>query len=170
MSAGIEKFVPLVDLGVVTVPVDPRLATFGRENRKRFFHYEEAITDANFSNPTRVLKPGDELEVQAFRQVVPGATTTEERLEFCRRQNGNVFVGAQGVSLVFELKRNQLPRGLWYGSFDQKKNLWKDARGCYGVPNLVVLRSGDFDLDLECFEQPRDEGYAFLLYRDLAGS
>lgn len=167
MSTGIEKFVPLVDLGVVTVPEDPRLATFNRENRRRFFHYEEAITDVNFSNPTRILKPGDKLEVRAFRQVAPGTTTTEERLEFCQRQKGNVFVGAQGATLVFEQKRNQLPRGLWYGFFDRRERLWKDARGCCGVPNLVVLRSGDFDFDLECFERPRGDGYAFFCFREL---
>jgi len=168
MNVAIEKFVPLVDLGVITVPKDHRLVTFGRENRGRFFHYEEAITDANFSHPTRILKHGDKLGVHAFRQVVP-STTTEERLGFCQRQKGNVFVGAQGASLVFEQKRNQLPRGLWYGSLDQKERLWRDARGCYGVPNLIVLRSGDFDFDLECFERPRDDSYAFLLFREWSG-
>ncbi|KKT14440.1 MAG: hypothetical protein UV94_C0014G0005 [Parcubacteria group bacterium GW2011_GWC1_43_30] len=169
MNVAIEKFVPLVDLGVITVPEDHRLATFGRENRGQFFHYEEAINDKNFSNPTHVLKSGDKLGVHAFRQVVPSATTSEERLEFCRKQKGNVFVGAQGASLVFKQKRNQLPRGLWYGSLDQRERLWRDTRGCYGVPNLIVLRSGDFDFDLGCFEHPLDDGYAFLLFRDLAG-
>ncbi len=163
-----DKFVPLVDLGVITVPEDCRLSTFSRENRRQFIYYEEAINDANFSNPTRILKPGDKLGVQAFRQAVPSQTTSEERLEFCRRQERGVLVGARGVSLVFDQKRHLLPRGLWYSSLDQRERLWKDARGCYGVPNLVVLRSGYFDFDLRCFEQPRDESYAFFTFRDLS--
>ncbi|OHB05428.1 MAG: hypothetical protein A3B22_00360 [Candidatus Zambryskibacteria bacterium RIFCSPLOWO2_01_FULL_47_33] len=164
-----EKFVPLVDLGVITVPEVHRLATFSRENRKRFIYYEAAITDDHFRNPTRILKPGDRLEVRAFRQVVPGMTTSEERLAFCRRQDGNVFVGAQGASLVFDQKRHLLPKGLWYSFLDQKERLWKDARGCYGVPNLVALRGGDWDFDLRCFEQPRDDSYVFFAFRDLSG-
>jgi|SRR3989344_2286372 len=162
------EFVLLVDLGVITVPEDCRLSTFSRENRGRFVYYEEAINDVNFSNPTRILKPGDKLGVQAFRQAVPSPTTSEERLEFCRRQDGNVFVGVQGTSLVFDQKRNLLPKGLWYSSLDQRERLWKDIRGCYGVPNLVALRGGDFDFDLRCFERPLDDRDAFLSFRNLS--
>ena len=164
-----DKFALLADLGVVTVPEDCRLSTFSRENRRLFVYYEEAINDVNFSNPTRILKSGDKLGVQAFRQAVPSQTTSEERLEFCRRQEGNVLVGAQGAPLVFDQKRDLLPRGLWYSSLDQRERLWKDARGCYGVPNLVALRGGDWDFDLRCFEQPRDDSYAFFAFRDLSG-
>ena len=165
-----EKFVPLADLGIVTVPEKHQLAAFRKENERFFWHYNEAITDAHFSNPTRTLKPDDRFRVQVFRQVVSGATTSEERIDFCRRQEGNAFVGAQGISLVFGQRRDLLPRGLWYGSLDHRKHLWRDTSGCHGVPNLVVLSGGGFDLDLRCFEQPRDEGYAFLLFSDLAGS
>ena len=164
-----EKFVPLVDLGKITVPTGHRLVVFGKRSYKRFWHYDKALTDQNFPNPTRILKPGDRLWVRAFRQVVPGTTTSEERIDFCRRQEGNVFVGAQGASLVFDQKRDLLPKGLWYGSFDQREHLWKDTSGCYGVPNLVALRGGSFDFDLRCFERPRDDGDAFFSFRDLPG-
>ncbi|MDE2116774.1 MAG: hypothetical protein KGI79_02775, partial [Patescibacteria group bacterium] len=81
-----EKFALLADLGIITVPDDyvheKRLTTFGKKNRKKFYPYNDAITDRNFPNPTRVLKPGDKLRVRAFKQVVVGTTTSEERMAF----------------------------------------------------------------------------------------
>ena len=164
-----DKFALLADLGVVTVPEEHQLAAFRRENERFFWHYNEVITDANFRHPTRILKPGDRFRVQAFRQIVSGVTASEERIDFCRRQEGNAFIGAQGIPLVFSQKRDLLPRGLWYSSLDQREHLWKDAHGCYGVPNLVALRGGDWDFDLRCFERLRDDSYAFFAFRDLSG-
>lgn len=159
------KFALLADLGVVTVPEEHRLTSFRRKNRSLFWHCDPAITDDNFRSPTCILKPGDRLQVQAFKQVGLVATTVEERLEFCRRQQGNVFVGAQGIPLVFEQKCDRLPKGFWYAFLDTRERLWKDTGGCHGVPNLVVLRRGIFDLDLTCFERGLDEGDAFIVFR-----
>jgi len=164
-----SKFGLLLDLGEVTVPDDPRLSTFFRKNRARFFFWDRGITDSNFSSPTHILKPGDKLEVRAFGQVVPGMTTTGERLEFCQKQGGGVFVGAQGMSLVFEQKRDHLPRGFWYSSFDQRERLWRDNSNCYRVPNLAALLGGEFDFDLDCFERQWGNEDAFLLFYDLSG-
>ena len=79
-----EKFALFVDLGIITVPDDyvhdNRLTTFGKQNRKKFYSYNDEITDRNFPNPTRVLKPGDKLRVRAFKQIVGGSTTSEERI------------------------------------------------------------------------------------------
>jgi len=85
-----QKFALLVDLGIITVPDDydhtSRLTTFGKQNRKKFYYYNDNITDQNFPNPTRVLSPGDKLRVHAFKQVVGGTTTSEERMAFLATQ------------------------------------------------------------------------------------
>lgn len=81
-SAPMGKFALLVDLGIITVPDDydhkTALKTFGKKNRKKFYYYEEAITDQNFPNPTRILKPGDKLRVRVFQQIVGGTRPLRE--------------------------------------------------------------------------------------------
>ena len=81
-----KRFELLADLGVITVPDDyvheKQLGLFEKKNRKKFYFYNDAITDTNFSNPTRILKPGDKLWVRAFKQIVSGSTTSEERMTF----------------------------------------------------------------------------------------
>lgn len=165
-----EKFALLVDLGIITVPDDydhaTALAKFGKKNRKKFYYYNEAITDPNFPNPTRILKPGDKLRVRAFKQVVGGSTTSEERMAFLATQKA-VHVGAQGASLVWDQKRDQLPKGKWYCSFDEKERLWQDAVGDHGVPSVFAYSDGVFRFDIGDFEDVWRVDDAFLCFCDL---
>jgi hypothetical protein len=167
-----EKFALLVDLGIITVPDDylhdKRLTKFGKQNRKKFYYYNDDITDKNFPNPTRVLKPGDKLRVRVFKQVVGGATTSsEDRMAFLATQKA-IHTGAQGASLVFDQKRDQLPKGKWYASFDRKNRLLADAGGNHGVPRLYRGHSdGALVFDLGRFESVRDVDAAFLCFCDV---
>lgn len=164
-----EKFALLADLGMIIVPddYDPknRLTLFGKENRKKFYYYNDDITDANFPNPTRVLKPGDKLRVRVFEQTVKGNTTSEERMAFLATQKA-VHTGAQGASLVFEQKRDQLPKGKWYCSFDEKDRLWKDADGRRRVPFVGAYSGGDFRFCLGCFRDGWDGAHCLLCFCD----
>lgn len=143
-----ELFEEYVDLGIMTVQADydhaTQLGKFMEKNRKKFYGVNENITDTNFSNPSRVLKPGDKLRVSGVHQVVGGTTTSKERMDFLRSRKA-VFTGAQGASLVFEEKCDQLPKGKWCGSFDEPERLWKDADGNHRVPIVDVYSDGDFD-------------------------
>lgn len=165
-----EKFALSVDLGIITVPADydhvTRLASFDTENRTKFYYYNDAITDPNFSNPSRILKPGDKLRVRAFKQIVPGTTTSEERMAFLATQKA-VHTGAQGASLVFEQKRGQLPKGFWYASFDGKDRLWRCADGYHRVPNVNADSDGDFDFCLDGFEGAWYGDDVFLCFCDV---
>jgi hypothetical protein len=165
-----KKFALLVDLGTITVPDGydhaTQLAKFIKKNRKKFYGVNDNITDENFPNPSRVLKPGQKLRVRAFKQVVPGTTTSEERMKFLTTQNA-VHTGAQGASLVFETKRNQLPKGKWYSSFDQPDRLWTDADGCHRVPRVYCRSGGDFKFDLSFFESVWDEYDTFFCFCDI---
>ena len=165
-----EKFGLLVDLGIITVPDDydhsSQLKTFGKQNRKKFYYYNENITDENFPNPTRVLKPDDKLRVRAFKQIVGGTTTSEERMAFLATQKA-IHTGAQGASLVWDQKRDQLPKGKWYASFDEKGRLWTDADGYRGVPGVDAYSGGGFYFSLGYFEDVWDGDDAFLCFCDL---
>lgn len=163
-----SKFGLLVDLGIITVPVDymseSRLFYFKLAFGTKFFSFNGDITDANFWNPTRIMKPGDRLWVRAHKQIISGTTTSEEHLEFLASL-GSYYTGAQGASLVFEQKRSQLPKGYWYGSFDEKDRLLGDEHG-HRVPGVGVNSSGNY-FSLGFFERPwRDLSRAFLSFCD----
>lgn len=165
-----KKFSQLADLGIITVPADyvhaTRLDSFLTQNRSKFWSVNEDITDANFGNPSRILKPGDRLWVRAFQQVVSGTTTSEERMAFLATQKA-VYTGAQGASLVFDQKRDQLPKGKWYSSFDQPDRLWKSADGDHGVPSVFADSDGDFFWSLGDFGRVWRERIAFFCFCDL---
>ncbi len=166
-----EKFGLLADLGITTVPDDyvhgTHLDSFKAQNEKKFrWGYNENITDANFPNPSRVLKPGDKLRVRAFKQIVPDTTTSKERMMFLAKQERNIYTGAQGASLVWKQKRDQLPKGYWYASFDEKDRLWEDADGVHRVPGVRASSVGDFDFSLGYFGSVWDYDRAFLSFCD----
>jgi len=165
-----QKFALLAGLGIITVPEDydhsTRLAEFRHNNYYKFYSYDHTITDANFGNPTRILKPGDKLWVRAFKQIVPGTTTSEERMAFLATQEA-IHTGAQGLSLVFEQKRDQLPKGKSYVSFDEPDRLWQDAGGDYGVPSVYCHSDGDFNWSHGVFEVVWDDDSAFLCFCNL---
>lgn len=170
-----SKFELLVDLGVIEVPKGyvhrTRLATFKaryqNDKIKSFYYYNDAITDEHFPNPSRILKPGDRLHVCAYRQVASGTTTSKERMDYLVAQGMPVYTGAQGASLVFEQKRDQLPKGKWYASFDEEDRLWGGAGGRRRVPYVCARSGGDFDFDLGSFGYPWAGDSAFLGFRDL---
>jgi hypothetical protein len=148
------QFDLLIDLGTITAPDnyihETRLTTFREQNRQKFYHYDRGITDANFPNPSRILKPGDELRVRAFKQVFGGTTTSEERMAFLATQKA-IFTGVQGLSLVFDQKRDQLRKDRWYASFDERDCLFLDNDGWPMVPSMSCPYGYDFALCLKRF-------------------
>lgn len=166
-----KRFTLLADLGIITIPAEyvhaTQLATFKKKYREKFYGYNDNTTDANFPNPTRILKAGDALHVRAWGHAKAGMTTSsDERMEFLRAQR-SVFTGAQGASLVFEQKRQELPKGKWYASFDEPDRLWADSYGWHGVPEVRADRVGDFYFNLGGFELPWDDGNAFFSFSDV---
>ena len=143
------------------------LKSFRKQNKKQFYSYNEDITDEHFATPSRVLKPGDRLQVQAYKQVGSGETSSEQRLAFLDSQHA-VYTGAQGATLVWAQKSSQLPKGLWYLSMDQKECLWKDAGGYRRVPHVDADSDGAFIFELGGFEYAWFDDVVLLCFRDLA--
>lgn len=151
----IDKFSLLADLGFIVVPNDYehsiQLARFKERHQggkeKTFDYFNQDITDSNFSNPSRILLPGEKLRVRVFHQVVSGTTTSKERTDFLLNQ-GVVYVGAQGASLVYDQKHDSLPKGKWYASYDEDDRLWKDSKGDHGLPGIRADRDGVFFFNL----------------------
>lgn len=166
-----EKFDLLADLGIIVVPKDynhkTALRVFGDKNRGKFYKYNSTIDVADFSNPSRILEPGDELQVCVFKQVVPGKTTSEERMAFLSTQKA-VYPGAQGIFLVFEQKNYLLPRGYLYTSFDERDRLWEDPDGQLRVLSLCVHRVGSLELCLNNLDCAWVFDSAFFCFREVS--
>jgi len=165
----VRKFELVKDLGIIEVPADyvhVHLDRFVEANRKNLYGVNDNITDANFSaKSTTKLAPGRKLRVRVYKQTVSGTTTSGERMDFLRQQPGNVWLGAQGVTLVWP-KREKLPKGFWYCSFDEPDALWQDSDGDHRVPRLDCSTDGDFSFYLGRFGHDWGPGHCLLSFCD----
>ena len=121
-----SNFTLLKDLGIIETPKDyvhkECLNLFMKKNQKKFNFFDNRITDEKFPNPTKILKPGEKFYVQAFRSVKFGTTSCSECITFINIQKA-VYLGARGISLVFEQKRNLLEIGYSYHSLEENKEI-----------------------------------------------
>lgn len=145
-----------------------QLATFAEYAKKKsekFYYVNEAATDANYAKATQRLVPGKTYGVKIF--AIKRRVTSEDCLAFLASQQA-ILVGAQGLSLTRQLKRNELPVGKWTVSFDQKDALWEDADGNHRVPRVYRYSDGDWNFYLGSFENDCYDGYCLLCFRDLS--
>ncbi len=143
-----------------------RLTTFKAahqsEENKEFYYYNEAITDANFAKATTKLAPGRKFTVKVFG--INGRVTSNDCLLHLKRVSATL-VGAQGISIVYEQAKNELPKGKWSVSFDEKDAL-PFLGGCRRVPYVYRYSDGDFRLNLGHFEDDWDDEYCLLAFCD----
>jgi hypothetical protein len=85
-------------------------------------------------------------------------------LAFLKSQNA-LLVGAQGASIIWEQKKDQLLKGYWYCSFDEKEHL-PFLDGYRRVPDVCANSGGGFNFGLGSFELVWDEGDAVLVLCD----
>ena len=169
-----QKFAPMrnsrgepVEFSVI-VPADydhsKTLARFAKANKRKCYYFNPNLTGKNFSNPSRVLKAGDRLRLRPIEQIVHGPATSSERMDFLRNQPGNVFVGAQGLPLIFD-RRDELPKGKCYSSFDEPERL-PFLEGYHMVPYVYAYDGGDFDARLGSFEGVSYQDRAFFCFSE----
>lgn len=124
----------------LTVPAtydhSTQLASFRGNHRKDFYYYNVAIVDENFAKVTNKLVPGRTYTVKIFG--INQSVSSEDCLAFLETQNA-MLVGAQGISLVWEYRKEEFPISKYTLSFDKKDALWKVAVGDLRMP-FVVLR------------------------------
>jgi hypothetical protein len=147
----------------ITVPKgynhDTQLATFASyAEKEKFDFYNEAITDKNFNKATQRLIPGKTYLVKIFgiKQRVP----SDDCLAFLTAQRA-ILVGAQGLSLVRQLKKDRFPVDKCTVSFDKKNTLWRDAAGHHRVP------FSGWNFDLGYFQGDWNSDYCLLCVCEL---
>lgn len=129
----------------VTVPEGydhaTHLDSFRKAHESEFYYYNPAITDKNYSKATTKLVPGRKFQVKVFQ--ITKTVSSDDCMAHLRSQKA-VLVGAQGASLAYEQEKDQLLKGRWHVSFDEKDALWKDAGGRRRVPGVDRHSDGVF--------------------------
>ena len=143
-----------------------RLDSFKKENKKKFYSYNDDITDKNFSQVSTVLKSCQKMLVKVF-EIKSGEVVNSQSCVGFLKTNNALFTGAQGASLVWEQKREELPKGKWYASFDEKDKLWKDADGYHRVPSVDAYGDGGFGFDLGYVESDWLDDSCLLCFCDI---
>jgi len=142
-----------------------QLASFAKENRKKFYFYNDNITDVNFKRATNKLIPGKTYEAKVFG--ITKRVTSEDCLAFLKTQKA-ILVGAQGISVAWQQVKEQFPKGKYTVSFDEKDALWRDDDGSRRVPYVYQISDGDWAFDLGRFENAWIDDYCLLCIRDLS--
>lgn len=138
-----------------------RLDLFSKEHCRAFYYYNDAITDKNYANATTKLKPSCKLKVKIFE--FKKSVSSKVCMAKLRSEKG-ILVGAQGVTLVWEQKQEELPVNRWSISLDEEEALWKDAEGNSRVPCINRFSVVDFRFDLGDFKEIWHNAYSLLCF------
>lgn len=159
-----ESKFALINTFRFTVPADykhdTQLATVDRSQFR--YGVNDAITDANFAKATQRLVPGKTYEVKIFG--ILRRVTSQECLGLYQSQNG-IKTGAQGISLVHQQAKEQLPIGKWTASFDDEEAL-PLLGGGRGAPYVSRDSGGDFGFGLGYFEHDWGFDSCLLVFCD----
>lgn len=161
-----ERF-NLVNTFKLTVPTSynhaTQLTSFSKENREKFSYYNNALTDENFAKATNKLVPGKTYTAKIFQLTT--RMFSENCVEFLKTQKA-ILVGAQGISLVWQEKKNEFSVGKWTVSFDEKDALFVGADGYHRVPFVGRFSGGGWCFHLGCFGFVWPTAYCLLCFCD----
>ena len=142
-----------------------QLTTFAEyeEQKSERLYRSNDITDKKYAGATNQLVPGKTYGVKIFaiKQVV----TSDDCLAFLASRNA-ILVGAQGISLTRQLKKDEFPVGKWTVSFDKKEALWRDGRGDRRVPDIFRDSGGGWCFSLGVFRCGWGGGFCLLCFCD----
>ena len=148
----------------VTVPTDydhgTQLSTL---KKKEFYYFNDEITDWNFRKATQKLVPGKTYKAKLFS--IRKTVNSDDCLGLYKAV-GAILTGAQGLSLVYQLKKDVLPKGKYTVSFDEKDALWRVSDGYHRVPDGYAYSGGAFEFLLGDFESDWDSDYVVLCLCD----
>lgn len=146
-SFELEKY-----LGVVRVSEDyqhaTRLPDFCKKFRSDFVTMDRRIVGGDFGNSPMQLRPGDTFVARIFR--CKSRLSPNDHLAFLIMQRA-LFLGIEGLSLVWEFKRNALPRNICLSVLGKEDDLWRDSCGAIWYPTLSINWRREYFLGLDQF-------------------
>ena len=142
---------------------DHQLSNFRAKHEKDFYSFNSAITDANFAKATNQLAAGKTYQVKIFG--INEYVTSEECLALLKSQQA-ILVGAQGLPIIWKLKKEEFPVSKWLVSFDEKEALWRDGGGVHRVPDIGRDSGGGWHFGLGSFEGDWGGDYCLMCVCD----
>ncbi len=149
-----ECFGPAINEFKITIPSDydhdTWLAAFAEKTNglSDTYCYSDGLTDENFSKVSYKLIPGKTYIVKIFP--ILQTVSTEDCIDFLKKTKA-LLVGAQGLLLVYDLKKDVFPINKQILSFDEKNVLWQDTDGNHRVPYVYHGSDGTSDFRLGYF-------------------
>ena len=161
-----SDFALFADFGVVIVPVGHHGITLeGFKSRHGKDHYYLSRYSLDSS---RALLPGF-FWVRAWKQVVPGITTSIQRMKFLESLKTS-WTGIEGLSLVLDQKQGKLAKqGFYlYTSFDDPR-LFNLSSPEHKSPEELYWKGGVINLESESdpFSHDWMEYLAFLSFNEV---
>ena len=163
-----------MDFGTISVRKDFRheecLSSWQAVDGKSFHEFSSYVTDENFGNPTTILSPGDKMQVRAYSVVMKAGIMSanvlpSECLAFLESQPHAVFPVAQGLRVLFQERRNNMPAEKWYVALDAKERLGKNRVGALCFPALTVFRGiPRYRVGVYDFNEPLSPVFEFLSF------
>ncbi len=166
-------FALLTSLGIARVPHGHNSRTHLADFRQKYPMYGNFpgngghVTDKNYPNPSHVLQSGEWFNVEAYHCSEDIWSLGSKQLEYLKSLPGNVFLGAQGLVLVFDQIRERLLKGYSYLSHDIPDRLYTFDRVHRMVPMITRFKDTDRqcpDFTISCIarESSMEKSYAFL--------
>ncbi len=145
----------------LTVPLNythgNQFSIFKKESYRQVFSMPDRLTDENFVRASRLV-PGRAYKVRIF-SMPSGRVPSKQCLMFLEAQKA-ILVGAQGLSLLWQHKRERFPRGRWVVSFDETNDkvpqiYWRTIEEVGYDPEYLNLSSSDdvWDFGLASFSR-----------------
>ncbi len=158
-----SNFVMYASLGEIEVPSDYNhdtcLSTFCIRNSASCLVHPD-LTDEHFgnapgvlpvakrkvsswkrtSNPSRVMRAGEAYRVSLYTQGRDNVSSSQERLDFLNSLD-SVFLGVQGMCLVFDQKEEMLPKTFRLLCMDDPAHLPMQSGKCL-LPVLCINKTG----------------------------
>lgn len=161
----------------LTVPKDydheTQLASFAANNVDEFqfihevFAKEQEEIKMQYTECSQKLTAGKSYTVKLLN--VDPKLPFEDYLEFLNEQKA-LFVGAPGLSLVWQMRQEEFPKETWIFSLDREQKDW-DPDYYYGVPTIILSKKGwhfnQFWLNILEFDKGNTSGinkYALLYF------
>lgn len=126
-------------------------AQFGME--KFEITIPKPVIVAGVANPYTDLLIAGQTYVVEIVPMTQKWVTSDQCLDFLRKKEA-ILSGVYGISLVYELAKDKLPKGRTIISFDEKKLLPVDSAGNYKVPYLITYSDGTYAFKTGNFDSP----------------
>ena len=143
---------------------EEQLDGFRFKNAPLFKRFSASLSDKTWADAAEPLKPGKTYEVRIFS--FAEEVTYEDCKKFCESK-GALLVGAQGLSLLWEMKKERLPLDkalLSFNNLDAYPTAMKENEHIYILPFIARFSNGSWWLELITVKKTLNSDYCLVCF------